>query len=352
MKSYRTGVLHHDPERASEGFTVIAPMRHETSYLIDLHGTVVHRWALPGPLGSKGHLIPNGNFLCSVVTPEGTPIPGAIGGHILELDWNANIVWEHVDHDQHHDIVRLDNGNTAYLAREQLTPDEARKVRGGLPGTELDGKIYGDVIREVNPAGELVWEWHFSTADLDAFPLAPDCHRQEWAHANSIAPTLDGNYLISFRHLDTILIVDRGTGDVTWSLRDPAWGHQHDARMLPNGNITLFANGMSNVRQPLHSQALEIDPDTGEVVWDYVDPQRWTFFSPVMGSVQRLGNGNSLLCESLNGRVFETTPDGEIVWDYICPFQHPNPVLRAPANALFRAERHTADSPGIAGRLG
>lgn len=50
--------------------------------------------------------------------------------------------------------------------------------------------------------------------------------------------------------------------------------------------------------------------------------------------------------------MFEITPDGRIVWDYICPFEHPNPVLRAPANALFRAYRYTPDSPEIAGRLG
>lgn len=57
MKSYRTGVLHHEPQLTSPGFTVVAPMRHETSYLIDMDGEVVHRWSLPGPLGSKGRRV-------------------------------------------------------------------------------------------------------------------------------------------------------------------------------------------------------------------------------------------------------------------------------------------------------
>ena len=70
-----------------------------------------------------------------------------------------------------------------------------------------------------------------------------------------------------------------------------------------------------------------------------------------MGGVQRLPNGNTLLCESLNGRVFEVTADGEIVWDYICPEFHPVPVLQAPGNALFRAYRYAPDSAEIAGRL-
>jgi hypothetical protein len=36
-----------------------------------------------------------------------------------------------------------------------------------------------------------------------------------------------------------------------------------------------------------------------------------------MGEHQRLANGNGLIVESDRGRVFEVTPDGEIVWTYI-----------------------------------
>ena len=41
-------------------------------------------------------------------------------------------------------------------------------------------------------------------------------------------------------------------------MTDRAWGHQHHAELLPNGHITLFANGMNNLHQPLHSRALEL----------------------------------------------------------------------------------------------
>ena len=351
MKSYSTGLLHHNPAKSFDGFTTIAPIRHETSYIVDMAGEIVHSWKLPGSLGAKGYLIANGNFLCSVVTPEGTPIKAAKGGHIVELDWDGNIVWEHVDHNQHHDIRRLENGNTIYLAWETLSDEEASKVPGGLPGTEKEGKIYGDVVREVNPAGEVVWEWHFKDVDLDAFPLTGDCDRAEWAHANTVAPTLDGNVMVSFRHLDTILIVDRKTKEIIWQQRDQSWGHQHNSEMLENGNITLFANGMNNLIQPLHSRAIELDPKTGEIVWQFMDPRKWTFFSPIMGGVQRLENGNSLICEALSGRVFEVTPDDEIVWDYLTPMHHHNEIFNAESNALFRANRHTADSPEIANRL-
>ena len=70
-----------------------------------------------------------------------------------------------------------------------------------------------------------------------------------------------------------------------------------------------------------------------------------------MGGVQRLANGNTLICESLHGRVFEVTPEGEIVWDYVCPMYHPVPVLHGPGNALFRAYRYEPGSPQLANRF-
>ena len=362
MKPYQLGLQYHDPEKSLSGFTLIAPMAHEAAYLIDGSGAVIHQWALPGALGSKAYLLPNGNLLLSVFTRDGVhlsgaiKIPGALGGRMIELDWHGNIVWEHTDPNQHHDLCRLENGNTLYLDREEMPVEKAAQIRGGVPGTglhqpELQGKMFADVVREVAPNGELAWEWRFQDIDPSLFSLAVDCHRGEWAHANSIAPTLDGNVLISFRHLDTIMIVDKASKEVVWSMTDRSWGHQHHAEMLPNGDITIFANGMNNLYQPLHSRAIELDPNTKETVWQYIAPQRWTFFSPVMGGVQRLANGSTLICESLNGRVFEVTPEGEIVWDYICPMYHPVPVLHGPGNALFRAYRYAADSPEIAGRV-
>lgn len=362
MKPYQLGLQYHDPARSFAGFTLVAPMAHQAAYLIDNSGEVVHRWTLPGALGSKAYLLANGNLLLSIFTKDGEHLPGAIripgalGGRMLELDWHGKIVWEHTDPNQHHDLCRLENGNTLYLAREEMSAEDAALLRGGVPGTglhqpELRGKVIADVVREVDRQGELAWEWRFKQIDPSVFSLADDCHRGEWAHANSVAPTLDGNILLSFRHLDTIMIVDRSSKQVVWSMTDRNWGHQHHAEMLPNGNITIFANGMNNLYQPLHSRAIELDPKTKDVVWQYIDPQRWTFFSPVMGGVQRLANGNTLICESLNGRVFEVTPEREIVWDYVCPMFHLVPVLHAPGNALFRAYRYAADSSEIAGRV-
>jgi len=351
MRYQKVGLLHNEPARSFPGYTLIAPLRHSSVFLVGMNGEVVHQWNLPGPLGSKAYLIPGGHLLFSTVTDEGTPIREAKGGHIYEFDWDGNLFWEHVDHDQHHDIRRLDNGNTIYIAWEELTAAESARVQGGIPGTELDGKTYADIFREVNASGEIVWEWHLKDRAIEEFPLAPDCERFEFAHANSCAPAPDGNILVNFRSLDTMGVIDRDTKAFIWTRTDRHWGHPHCPEYLPNGNITFFANGMYNPAQPLHSRAMEMDPKTGDIVWQYVDPQKWTFFSPIMGCVQRLPNGNTLTIEAINGRIIEVTHGGEMVWEYINPFFHNIPIFGGPANPLFRAYRYASDSSEIGGRI-
>ncbi|KYN92271.1 hypothetical protein A3219_21425 [Salmonella enterica] len=49
-----------------------------------------------------------------------------------------------------------------------------------------------------------------------------------------------------------------------------------------------------------------------------------------MGSAQRLANGNTFICESAFGRLFEVTPEGETVWEYIIPFFNEYPEHRRP----------------------
>lgn len=351
MRYQDVGVLHHDPAKTFPGYTLIAPMRHETVYLVDINGEPVHQWNLPGPLGSKAKILPGGNMLFSIVTDDGAPIREAKGGILLEVEWDGNIVWEYVDHNQHHDISRLDNGNTVYIAWEEMSAEEAARVQGGIPDTERDGKIYADALREVNAAGEIVWEWHFKDQRIEDFPLAGDCERFEFAHANTCAQAPDGNIIVNFRSIDTMGVIDKETGDFIWTRRDPKWGHPHDPSYLPNGNVLFFANGMYNPVQPLHSRAIEMNPETGETVWEYIDEKKWTFFSPIMGSAQRLPNGNTLAVEAVNGRVIEVTPDCELVWDYISPYFKDIPIFGSDANPLFRAYRYAADSPELAGRV-
>lgn len=160
------------------------------------------------------------------------------------------------------------------------------------------------------------------------------------------------------------------SGDIVWKV-GPEYGPgtpehglgqiigQHTAHMIPaglpgHGNILVFDNGglagfgallpglppfwPTKLRN--YSRAIEFDPMTLRIVWEYTLPEPRgddrQFFSWFISSVQRLKNGNTLVAEGANGRVFELTSDGEIVWEYISPFERPGSDFR---NAVYRAYR-------------
>jgi hypothetical protein len=133
---------------------------------------------------------------------------------------------------------------------------------------------------------------------------------------------------MSLRQLDVLLLVDRATGRIVWECPGDYKGGfsgQHDSHMIEKGipgagNIIVFDNGASPVTDLSHcgcSFVLEIDPTTEEVVWAY--DRREEFHSNFTSSCQRLPNGNTLILESAHHRIFEVTPEGEIVWEHVFP---------------------------------
>ena len=348
MRPLQYGVTEYDPARAYPGFTLFSPSGGTDSFLIDMRGEIRKKWALPGTVGNYGQLLLNGNLLVTLRSPEG-PNFNPAGGRILEFDWDGNIVWEHIDHFQHHDFNRLPNGNTLYLAWE-LIPTADAKMIGGIPGTEHeDGGVYYDQLREVNPAGDIVWEWRMADHfPFENYPLRANRPREEFAHANACFVQPDGNIILSWRDLDLIALLDRETGKFIWELQDRKWGGQHDPRLLDNGHITLFANGSEQVG-PEFSRVLEIDPARGDIVWTYSGTPLDTFYSSRISGAQRLVNGNTFICEGRHGRLFEVTSDGDIVWEFISP--HQNVRSDGITRQIFRSLRYGADSSEIGGRL-
>ena len=116
---------------------------------------------------------------------------------------------------------------------------------------------------------------------------------------------------------------------------------QHDCEPLANGNVTLFANGTNITTNPF-SRVIELDPRTHKTVWEYRGKPTYTFFSPHISGAQRLASGNTLICEGQWGRLFEVTPEGDIVWEYVSPFMGPD-RFGDPSNEVFRAYRYAAD---------
>ena len=106
---------------------------------------------------------------------------------------------------------------------------------------------------------------------------------------------------------------------------------------------------------------LPFDPDAGfffeegepfgpqEPAWSYSDPD--TFLSAFISGAGRLPSGNTIVCSGVVGRIFEVTPDGEVVWDYYSTLggdvEPPEHAGKAPPYALYRADRYARDSAAV-----
>jgi hypothetical protein len=350
MRHRDFGLLSCDEDQATPGYALFSPLHGNSTLLLDLRGEVVHRWEHPWT-STYAYLLESGNLLWAGKLSEGPQHMGGRGGLMREYTWNGEVVWEYRHVGQHHDFRRLPNGNTIFLAWEVIPLEIERRVAGGLPNTpHPDGCMYGDLIYEISADGRVVWEWHASRdMDVANYPISPSQRRDEFAHANAISPLADGDILISFRRLSMIGMIDRQTRRMKWEHRDESWGMQHDCELLANGNITLFANGCNIPTLPF-SRVIEFDPRTRRTVWEYRGKPNYTFFSPHISGAQRLWTGNTLICEGQWGRIFEVTPSGRIVWEYVSPFTGPD-HNGDQSNEVFRAYKYAEDSPQIRSRV-
>ncbi|HUF40182.1 MAG TPA: arylsulfotransferase family protein [Anaerolineales bacterium] len=199
-----------------------------------------------------------------------------------------------------HEFIILDNGHVLLLGYLP-TPFDLSPYGG-----PANGVVYDNVIQLQDTDKNVLFEWH----GIDHFdPLDSYVNLanspSDYIHANAIEMDLDGNLLLSSRHLSEITKIDLSTGDIIWRLggknneftftNDIGFSYQHDIRRLANGNISLFDNG--NQHSPPHSRAVEYALDevgmTVNLVWKY--PADTSLFGPFMGNMQRLDNGNTLI---------------------------------------------------------
>ena len=46
MQFQEGGINTFDPQRATEGYTLFAPLRHDKAYLMDMEGNIINQWTL------------------------------------------------------------------------------------------------------------------------------------------------------------------------------------------------------------------------------------------------------------------------------------------------------------------
>ncbi|MBT1187450.1 PQQ-binding-like beta-propeller repeat protein [Streptomyces sp. CJ_13] len=351
------GLRAHDPERSFGGYTLYTPIAGPGEvFLVDIEGKTVHTWNPPHPPGRHARLLPNGNLFYQGKDTGGPtlfPIWDVYHGGILqELAPDGAVVREVRHPFHHHDASVLRNGNLLVLGVEPLAPADAARVRGGIPGSEAaGGVIHGDVVYELTWDGEVVWRWAaIEHLDPEQVPLDRHFAREHWPMANTVGELSDGGVVVGFRSASTTVAVDRADGSVRWRIGPGTHSQQHYPHELPGGNILVFDNGTyRDTTSVPYSRVLEIDPRTGEEVWSYEDNPPQNFYSPYMSSAQRLPGGNTFIAEGSFGRLFEVTPDGEVVWEYMVPefgsFGRGVGLesSRGAQNSVFRAYRYAAE---------
>ena len=318
-------------DKAYQGFTLYPLHGKKEAHLLNMKGEIVHKWNVGAV---RADILPNCNLLA---VHNATKLKKLI----REYDWNGNIVWEYeAPYVIHHDAVRLENGNTLFPIRTQLEhiPSEIKDKPGAVKR-----KYRSDTFVEITPDKKIEWEWKVEDhLDIESCGKRK-CKRSlgnkqfidnalDWTHVNTVRPLPEnkwyvqgdkrfkpGNIIFMPRNWSTAFIIDKESGEIVWKYEGdykkglilPHESHMIGPDLPGAGNILIFDNGKKKMRE--FSIALEINPITKEVVWAYEDEK---FYSGSAGALQRLPNGNTLISQGTSGRVFEVTPEKEIVWEY------------------------------------
>ena len=153
---------------AFQGYSLIAPMRSTSTYLIDMEGRIVNQWRSNYTPALSAYLLPNGHLLRPGA--EGGGGGAGAGGRIQEFDWDGNLVWDLSFRDlvkdsrlsPHHDVCPLPNGNVLVICQDPKSRDEAIDA-GRLPTTATRG-VQSEAVLEIQPVGKtggkIVWAWY------------------------------------------------------------------------------------------------------------------------------------------------------------------------------------------------
>jgi hypothetical protein len=225
-----------------------------------------------------------------------------------------------------HDLQVLPNGHSLLMAYDPQTVRMDEIVRGGNEAA----RVIGLIIQELDENKNVVFQWrswdHFKITDAsDDIDLTG--YTVDYVHGNSVELDIDGNLIISSRHMDEITKISRTTGEIIWRLggknnqfqfvNDPrGFSHQHDVRRTSENNLTLFNNG--NLLSPQYSSALEYQLNETDkiatLVWEYSEIP---VYGRAMGSSQRLDNGNTVISwgNIFNPAITEIQNDGTKIFE-------------------------------------
>lgn len=283
-----------------------------------------------------------------------TSIMGGVTAAVI-LNPDGTVGWYHVDSrglDVYRVRLSVDGRSVLYNAASVSgdPADDSELVRVSLDGTEettipvpllahdfvehADGTIAaivveyrdvdgvptrGDKLVEIAPDGTQTDVW--SAWDcLDPVASPGDEPEAGWTFANALDWDPDANaYTLGMRAQSSILRIDRATGTCAWILGgesatvdfaegSDAFLHQHQFDLTDDGIVVFDNDGPAGAVSRVLEYALDLDAGTAREVWSYTaDPPVYSF---VLGDVERLDDGDTMVTWSVGGQIERVSPEG------------------------------------------
>lgn len=237
----------------------------------------------------------------------------------------------------HHEIIRDKAGNI-------YTFNEIWRTLPHMKQPILDNELVildsnGKIIKTIS-LGLLLSNMGLKLVPSSAYRVSADI-----LHANALhflerdivsgnrVIARNGDMVISIRHLNTIFIYNQNKNLVLWSWGPGEIQWQHYPTVSGN-TLLVFDNGT----QRKYSRILEVDIPTKKIITEYRAREKQDFYSAARGSVQRLLNGDLLICNSDSGQVVEIDRFGKVVWTYLTPEKNilNNKILPVPLYRVLR----------------
>ncbi len=384
------------------------------TFLIDTLAQQVHTWTSTDRCAFISYLMPDSTIWRTDVYSGAVMRGAAYGGLIQQYDWDGNIirsfVWSDSNHQQHHDIHPMPNGNILLISWERKTQGEAE----AMGRVNINGDMWSEEIIEYDPVRDsVVWEWHVwdhLIQDVDStkinygvvseHPELIDINlgtvwMGDWLHFNTIDYNPERDEIILTSHyLNEIYVIDHSTtteearghtggrhgkgGDIIYRWGNPQnydrgdstdkifygahganwirpgmWG-AGDIIVLNNGDRPGTANDYSEVFQitpPLDSNDhYYIHPDSAfgpqNLSWYYSNPD--SSYTQLLGGVFRLPNGNTFVTLGMAGRFVEINSSGQVVWSYNAGGQVPRAIKYSSAFLVGKGESEVGLQPSVA----
>jgi len=403
-------------ERASDGYTLLQAHKYTTVYLLNNDGLVVNQWSTRIPR-SMVYLLPNGDIVRATQRDPASAFRieqvDWDGNLVWEFSMESSDYNQHHDIEPLPNgnvlvIVRETKTPAEAIAagRDPL----------GISGQTVRPEVVLEVRPILPDDGEVVWEWHLWDHLVQDFDVTlPDFgvvyeHPErvdinygppvdDWIHANSVFYDAEFDHIIlSSRTFSELWVIDHSTttaeaaghrcgnsgkgGDLLYrwgnseaygrgTVADQTLFGQHDAQRISEdypgeGNILVFNNRPNDV----YSSADELIPPLDEFgvysidavdpfepdgpTWTYVGTPPASFYSGSISGLDRRPEGTTLICQGTSGRLFEVTPGGEIVWDYVSPVGSDGIVAQGESvpfeNNVFKVRKYAPDYPAFIGR--